>query len=81
MSNATGTMFAEILLVFMGFGLYLLPAIVAMVRGHHQTLAIGTLNLFLGWTAVAWVAAFVWALTSDVAKSRPRPLVAGVGRH
>jgi hypothetical protein len=40
---------------------YLLPAIVALSRGHHQLLAIFVLNLVAGWTLIGWVVALVWA--------------------
>jgi hypothetical protein len=30
-------------------------------RRHPNTVAIGILNLFLGWTFLGWVAALVWA--------------------
>jgi Superinfection immunity protein len=53
------TWIAEILL-------YLLPAIVALSREHHQKIAILVLNVFLGWTAVGWAAALIWALTKPV---------------
>ena len=42
---------------------YFLPWIVAAKRDHHQTVAIGLLNLFLGWTLLGWVLALVWAAT------------------
>jgi hypothetical protein len=44
---------------------YLLPFGVAYSRGHPNAAAIFVLNLFLGWTLVGWVAAFVWALVSS----------------
>ena len=43
---------------------YLVPTIIAMGRSHHNRWAIGALNLLLGWTALGWIAAFVWSLTS-----------------
>jgi hypothetical protein len=43
---------------------YLLPAIVAALRRHHQAAAIATLNVILGWTGLLWVAALVWAMTA-----------------
>jgi hypothetical protein len=42
---------------------YLLPAIVAAVRRHHNQNAIFILNVLLGWTFVGWVVALVWAAT------------------
>lgn len=44
-------------------GLYVLPALVALWRNHHQTMAIVVLNMLLGWTVIGWVAALVWAAT------------------
>jgi hypothetical protein len=46
-------------------GGYFLPTIVARMRQHRQTLAIGMLNLFAGWTFIGWVVALVWACTTD----------------
>jgi hypothetical protein len=43
---------------------YALPSIVAWRRGHHQTLAILTLNIGLGWTLIGWIGALVWANTA-----------------
>lgn len=53
---------------------YFIPAIIAAVRGHKNRMAITALNVLLGWTFVGWVAAFVWALTSNVAESGPSEL-------
>jgi len=51
-------------LVLMLVMLYFLPAFVAWNRGHYNTLAIFILNVFLGWSFIAWVIALVWAFTS-----------------
>lgn len=50
---------------------YFLPAMVAAGRHHHQTAAIFTLDLLLGWTLLGWIAALVWSLTAV------QPAVAG----
>lgn len=44
---------------------YFFPLIVAMHRNHRQTLAIGVLNFFAGWTIIAWVIALIWACTNE----------------
>jgi hypothetical protein len=51
-----------------GFGaiLYFLPAIIAFARSKRDAGAILVLNLLLGWTAIGWVIALVWALKEDV---------------
>ncbi len=48
-------------------GVYFLPTIVANRRQHRNTTAIFAFNLFLGWTFLGWVLAFVWALTRPAA--------------
>lgn len=45
--------------------LYFLPFFVAVDRKHNNKGAILALNLFLGWTMIGWVIAFVWACTND----------------
>lgn len=45
---------------------YFLPALFAMLRGHHQVAAITVLNLLLGWTGIGWAVAMVWSFTLEV---------------
>lgn len=47
--------------------IYFAPTIVAWGRKNH-TSAIFVLNLFLGWTVIAWVVALAMALWSNKAK-------------
>ena len=49
-----------------GFVLYFLPSILAFARHKRDTTSIVVLNIFLGWTAIGWVIALVWALKQDV---------------
>lgn len=44
--------------------IYVVPALVAYNRHHHQRAAIAVLNILAGWTAVGWVIALVWAATA-----------------
>jgi uncharacterized membrane protein len=45
--------------------LYFLPTVVALSRGHLSALAIFFLNLFLGWTLIGWIIAFIWSWTGN----------------
>ena len=45
--------------------LYFLPTIIA--RHKANALAIFVFNLFFGWSGIGWIAALVWACTSDSA--------------
>jgi hypothetical protein len=61
-------LFAFLFFPIFGFGfvLYFLPSIVAIARSKRDTTSIVVLNLLLGWTAIGWVIALVWALKQDV---------------
>jgi hypothetical protein len=48
-----------------GFVLYFLPSILALARNKRDTVSIFVLNFLLGWTAIGWVVALVWALKVD----------------
>jgi hypothetical protein len=44
---------------------YWIPTIIAFVRHHPSKGGILAMNLFLGWTFIGWVLAFVWALSDN----------------
>ena len=49
--------------ILMGaLAIYFLPTILA--ARHPNSTAIFALNLFLGWTFIGWVMAFIWAYTA-----------------
>jgi T4 superinfection immunity protein len=50
---------------------YFVPSFIAVDRRHENTGAIFALNLFLGWTFLGWVIAFVWSCTSNVKPPKP----------
>jgi hypothetical protein len=45
--------------------IYFLPALIAVSRKKTNRTAIILLNLFLGWTFIGWIAALVWACTTN----------------
>jgi len=49
-----------------GFVMYFLPSIVAIVRSKRDLAGIILLNFFLGWTMIGWVVALIWAVKADV---------------
>lgn len=54
-------------MLLIAFLIYFLPTIVALARGHLSALAIFLLNLFLGWTLIAWLLALIWSCTGNTA--------------
>jgi Superinfection immunity protein len=50
----------------LGFVMYFLPSLIALLRSKRDLLSIALLNFFLGWTLIGWVVSLVWALKADV---------------
>ena len=48
-----------------GFVMYFLPTIIALVKSKRDAVAILLLNLFLGWSVIGWIIALVWASRND----------------
>lgn len=53
--------------------IYFIPGFVAGSKKHRNATAIWVLNLFLGWTAIGWIVALVWANTQGKDGSAPSP--------
>lgn len=65
-------MAAAILLLVL-LPLYLLPSIVAAARNKSNgTAGVVLLNIFLGWTLIGWVGAFIWACCGRTAADEQR---------
>ena len=53
-------------LFIVGSGLYLLPTLIAAARDKtHGAAGVFLLNIFLGWTLIGWLVAFMWACSGD----------------
>lgn len=52
--------------------IYFLPAIIALSRKKNNRTAIILLNFFLGLTFIGWIAALVWACTTN---NKPQTIV------
>lgn len=61
-----------IILVTLGT-VYCIPWLVALGREHPQAMAIGMLNLLLGWTLLGWTGALVWSCTAVHPKTTHTP--------
>ncbi|MCQ2440418.1 MAG: superinfection immunity protein [Clostridia bacterium] len=48
--------------------LYFLPYVIAHYKLHQQQTAIFVLNLFAGWTVIAWIICLVWAFITKKEK-------------
>ncbi len=57
--------FLLFLLIILGLAVYFIPTIVAFVSHQENRGAIMVLNIFLGWTFIAWVIALVWAVKKN----------------
>jgi thiosulfate reductase cytochrome b subunit len=45
--------------------LYLLPSLVAAMRGVRRAAGLSILNLLLGWTVLGWIGALIWAVQAE----------------
>ncbi len=45
--------------------LYFLPYIIAVSRGHNNSVAIFWLTMFSGWSVFGWVGAYIWSFTNS----------------
>jgi hypothetical protein len=50
--------------VVVSLGVTLLPVVIAIWRGHPDTLAISLVAIFLGWTFLGWFIALIWSVKS-----------------
>jgi len=67
MNHPAGASFVGPMMAFLlvGTAFYFIPLIIAIVRKKSNVVAIGALNLLLGWTLVGWVVSLVWSLSKD----------------
>ena len=62
---STATDYAQNYLIIFAI-CYLLPTLIGFVRRHNSYIAIGILNLLLGWTIIGWIIALIWSFTGSV---------------
>ena len=62
--SRTGFVALLIATFIVGFGIYVLPALLAWSMGSPQRVAIALVDLLLGWTVIGWIAALIWAVMS-----------------
>ena len=43
------------------FSCYLMPVIIALLRGMRGAGSVALVNFFLGWTLIGWFVAFIWS--------------------
>jgi hypothetical protein len=53
---------------------YLIPTIIAVIRGHRSVWAIAFVNVVLGWSVIGWLWAMIWALSGRHGWSYRQPL-------
>lgn len=61
--------FTNMLLSVLYTYVYFLPYLIANKKAHRQTRAIYVLNIFAGWTVLAWLIALIWAFVESGEKT------------
>lgn len=54
----------HILITIISIAIFFLPTFIALVRDHHNKVALIVTNLLLGWTGVGWLVALIWSFTN-----------------
>jgi hypothetical protein len=54
-----------ILFILLAVCIYLLPTLIGLARRKRNVIMIAVVNIFLGWTLVAWAVMLVESFTSD----------------
>lgn len=55
----------HITITIISIAVYFLPTLIALVRDHHNKVAIIVTNLLLGWTGAVWLVAIIWSFTNQ----------------
>jgi cytochrome c biogenesis protein CcdA len=61
----TGRVVLALIISFITLG-YLVLWAIAFARHHQKQVPIFLIDLLLGWTLIGWLAALIWAFSSDV---------------
>ena len=62
MAEYFGNLVLLFIVLCLSLFVYFLPAVIGFSKKRPAKWGIFWLNVFLGWTFVGWVAAFVWAV-------------------
>lgn len=54
----------QVMAILFVLPIYFLPTLVARNRSHPNQKLLATINIFLGFTFIAWVALLVWAFSA-----------------
>jgi hypothetical protein len=52
--------------------LYMLPWLIAILRGAFSSAGIFWMTLLLGWTGLFWIFAFIWAFAAEGSSAAKR---------
>ena len=67
-NSIIGIVFSCMISSILSTYLYFFPYLIANKKNHRQTRAIYILNIFAGWTIIAWIIALIWAFTESSEK-------------
>jgi S1-C subfamily serine protease len=79
-TDSSGTNFLWVLIIIVLAGAYFIPTIVAWKKRHENAVAVTLVNVFLGWSVIAWIITLIWALDKKHWKTTSPPPVQPAGR-
>ena len=65
--------FVLFFVLLLSIGAYFLPAIAAFLTRHPHKWIIAALNLFFGWSIIAWFVCAIWVGSDACFKSKRNP--------
>jgi S1-C subfamily serine protease len=79
-TESGGNNFLLILIIIILAGAYFIPTIVAWKKHHENAVAVTLVNVFLGWSLIAWIITLIWALDKKHWKTTSPVAVQTAGR-
>ncbi|HTK34936.1 MAG TPA: superinfection immunity protein [Caulobacteraceae bacterium] len=61
--------------------LYVVPSIIAFMRGHKDAPAIAAVNIIFGWSVFGWIWTFIWALADPRGRGAVQTVVVNTTQH
>jgi heme/copper-type cytochrome/quinol oxidase subunit 2 len=49
---------------------YIIPALIALLKRRPKRITIMLINILLGWTVIGWIVAFIWSLKGSKKKRK-----------
>lgn len=71
-----GSIFMILATTMLAIVAYMLPWVIALMRGSKSTVSIFFVSLLFNWSVVGWFATFIWSIAGETKKqSQPQQVI------